>query len=114
MCGRAYSPRFLFSWPNSRIGVMGGVQAAEVLATVKDGQRAASGEAPMSAGEREAFQKPTLDKFEREADPFYATARLWDDGVLDPRETRQVLAQCLRVCTRVAVPPTQQYGVFRM
>ena len=92
MCGRAYQPRFLWTWPNSRISVMGGEQAADVLATVKDDQRLREGNPKMTDTERAAFRKPTLEKYEAEGNPYFATGRLWDDGILDPAETRRVLA----------------------
>jgi acetyl-CoA carboxylase carboxyltransferase component len=91
MCGRAYEPRFLWMWPNSRISVMGGEQAANVLLTVKQDQLARRGQPLMSVEQQEEFKRPTLEKYEREGSPYYASARLWDDGILDPPETRQVL-----------------------
>ncbi|MFO7673346.1 MAG: carboxyl transferase domain-containing protein, partial [Lutibacter sp.] len=90
MCGRAYSPRFLFTWPNSRISVMGGEQAASVLATLRRDNIEARGEAWPAEAE-EAFKAPIRDKYETEGNPYYATARLWDDGVIDPTQTRDVL-----------------------
>src|SRR5262249_14905842 len=90
MCGRAYGPRFLFLWPNSRISVMGGPQAASVLSTVKQEQLARAGKALMTPGEVAEFERPTREKYEREGHPFYATARLWDDGVIHPAHTRPV------------------------
>ncbi len=113
MCGRAYQPRFLFSWPGSRISVMGGEQAAGVLATVKNDQRERQGQPPMSPEEDAAFRRPTLEKYEAEGSPYYATARLWDDGVLDPAETRTVLALALSACHNAPIPATP-FGVFRM
>ena len=95
MCGRAYDPRFLFMWPNSRISVMGGPQAADVLTTVKQDQRAREGLPPMEGLELDGFRKPILDKYETEGSPYYSTARLWDDGIIDPRDTRDVLGLCL-------------------
>src|SRR5690242_14996279 len=95
MCGRAYGPRFLFSWPNSRISVMGGPQAASVLSTVKQEQLARAGKTAMSEDEVAEFERPTREKYEVEGHPYYATARLWDDGVLDPAETRPALALAL-------------------
>lgn len=113
MCGRAYHPRFLWMWPNSRISVMGGEQAANVLLTVKQDQLARRNEALMSPEEQEAFKQPILDKYEHEGNPYYSTARLWDDGILDPAETRQVLGLALSACLNAPVTKTQ-YGVFRM
>ena len=113
MCGRAYSPRFLFMWPNSRISVMGGPQAASVLSTVKQDQLARAGKPPMTADEVAVFEKPTRDKYEIEGHPYYSTARLWDDGVLDPGETRTALALALSAAYNAPVPETE-FGVFRM
>jgi 3-methylcrotonyl-CoA carboxylase beta subunit len=113
MCGRAYQPRFLWSWPNARISVMGGEQAADVLATVKDDQREREGAGRMTDAEREAFRRPTLEKYEREGNPYYATARLWDDGILDPKETRRVLALALSAAANAPAAETR-FGVFRM
>lgn len=113
MCGRAYGPRFLWTWPNSRISVMGGEQAANVLLTVKQEQRARLGQPLLDGAEQAAFKQPILDKYEQEGSPYYATARLWDDGILDPAETRTVLGLALSACLNAPVPPTQ-YGVFRM
>ena len=112
MCGRAYSPRFLWMWPNARISVMGGEQAASVLATVKrDGIEAKGG--AWSADEEEAFKKPIRDQYEVQAHPYYATARLWDDGIIDPADTRRVLALGL-AATRNAPVPEPKFGIFRM
>lgn len=108
MCGRAYSPRFLFTWPNARISVMGGEQAASVLATVH--RDAAS----WSAEEAEAFKKPIRQKYEDEGNPYYATARLWDDGVIDPAQTRDVLGLALAASLEAPVPDRPAFGVFRM
>jgi len=109
MCGRAYSPRFLFAWPNSRISVMGGEQAASVLATIKrDSMKEA-----WSAEEEEAFKAPIRDKYEREGDPYHATARLWDDGILDPARTRDALGLALHAALHAPIPETR-FGVFRM
>jgi acetyl-CoA carboxylase carboxyltransferase component len=112
MCGRAYQPRFLFMWPNSRISVMGGEQAASVLAQVKQVQLTARG-TPMSAEEEKAFKQPILDKYEVEGSPYYSTARLWDDGVITPAETRNVLALALAASLNRPVPEPR-FGVFRM
>jgi acetyl-CoA carboxylase carboxyltransferase component len=112
MCGRAYQPRFLFMWPNSRISVMGGEQAASVLAQVKQAQLAAQGRA-LSAAEEHAIRQPVLDKYEEEGSPYYSTARLWDDGVIDPTETRDVLALALSASLNAPIPE-MKFGVFRM
>jgi 3-methylcrotonyl-CoA carboxylase beta subunit len=108
MCGRAYSPRFLFSWPNARISVMGGEQAASVLATV---HRDA---AKWTAEEAEAFKAPIRQRYEDEGSPYHATARLWDDGVIDPAQTRDVLGLALAVSLEAPVPDRPAFGVFRM
>jgi len=113
MCGRAYSPRFLWMWPNSRISVMGGEQAANVLATVKQDQLARRGQPPMGADDLAEFKRPTLEKYEREGSPYYSTARLWDDGILLPAETRRVLGLALSVCYNAPVERAT-FGVFRM
>jgi len=112
MCGRAFGPRFLFMWPNSRISVMGGEQAASVLAQVKQTQREAEGK-PWTAEEERAFKQPILDKYEEEGSPYYSTARLWDDGLIDPAETRTVLALALAAALNAPAPETR-FGVFRM
>ncbi|MEO5988867.1 MAG: carboxyl transferase domain-containing protein [Candidatus Eisenbacteria bacterium] len=112
MCGRAYQPRFLYMWPNSRISVMGGEQAASVLATVKQAQLEAKG-TPMTEAELKAFKQPTLDKYETEGSPYYSSARLWDDGVIDPATTRDVLALSLSACLNAPIPE-MKFGVFRM
>ncbi|MEM7539686.1 MAG: carboxyl transferase domain-containing protein [Chloroflexota bacterium] len=113
MCGRAYSPRFLWMWPNARIGTMGAEQAANVLLTVKQDQLARRGEPLMTPEQQDAFRAPTLDQFESQGHPYYATARLWDDGIIDPAETRQVLGLALSACLNAPIPETN-YGVFRM
>ena len=113
MCGRAYDPRFLFMWPNSRISVMGGPQAADVLATVKQDQRAREGLPEMVGEELETFRAPILEKYETEGSPYYSTARLWDDGIIDPRDTRDILGLCLATA-RNAPLPDDRFGVFRM
>jgi len=106
MCGRAYSPRFLWMWPNARISVMGGEQAASVLATVKSGGFA-------SAREEEAFKAPIRAQYERQGNPWYASARLWDDGIIAPADTRAVVALSLEVALNAPVPDTR-FGLFRM
>ena len=108
MCGRAYDPRFLFTWPNSRISVMGGEQAASVLATV---HRDAANWTPEQA---EAFKAPIRDRFETEGSPYFASARLWDDGIIDPVQTRDVLGLSLAACLETPIPERAQFGVFRM
>ncbi|MGJ3240030.1 MAG: carboxyl transferase domain-containing protein [Anaerolineae bacterium] len=113
MCGRAYSPRFLWMWPNSRISVMGGEQAANVLLTVKRDQLARRKQADMSESEQEAFKAPILEKYEREGSPYYSSARLWDDGIIEPAQTRRVLALALSATLNQTLEATQ-YGVFRM
>ncbi len=110
MCGRAYSPRFLFQWPNSRISVMGGEQAASVLATVKRDQMKG---AEWPAAAEEAFKKPIRDQYERQGHPYYASARLWDDGVIDPVDTRRILSLCL-AAVRNAPEQETRFGMFRM
>jgi 3-methylcrotonyl-CoA carboxylase beta subunit len=112
MCGRAYSPRFLWTWPNSRISVMGGEQAANVLATVRRDALEAKG-TPWSAEEEAAFKAPIREQYETQGNPYYATARLWDDGVIDPRDTRRCLALGLALANRHPIPDTR-FGVFRM
>ncbi|QKV17008.1 carboxyl transferase domain-containing protein [Oricola thermophila] len=112
MCGRAYSPRFLWMWPNARIAVMGGPQAAGVLANVKRAGIEAKG-GTWSAEEEEEFKRPTLEMFERQSHPLYASARLWDDGIIDPRKTRDVVALSLHAALNAPVEETK-FGVFRM
>jgi 3-methylcrotonyl-CoA carboxylase beta subunit len=112
MCGRAYGPRFLWMWPNARISVMGGQQAASVLATVRrDGIESRGG--AWSQDEEEAFKRPILEQYDRQGHPYYATARLWDDGVIAPEDTRRVLALALSAALNAPVEPTR-FGVFRM
>jgi 3-methylcrotonyl-CoA carboxylase beta subunit len=112
MCGRAYSPRFLWTWPNSRISVMGGEQAASVLATIRrDGLEARGGTWP--AEEEEAFKTPIRDRYETEGDPYFATGRLWDDGIIDPAQTRDVLGLSISAALNAPIPETR-FGVFRM
>jgi len=105
MSGRAYQPRFLWSWPNSRISVMGGSQAARVLSTV--------GGDFATHTERDAFEAPILETYEREGNPYFATARLWDDGLIDPLDTRRVLSLGIEASLRAPIPETR-FGVFRM
>jgi 3-methylcrotonyl-CoA carboxylase beta subunit/propionyl-CoA carboxylase len=112
MCGRAYEPRLLWMWPNARISVMGGEQAAGVLSTVKRDQLAREGKT-LSEDEEQAIRAPILDKYEREGSPYYSTARLWDDGILDPAETRQALALGLSAAFNAPIPDPK-FGVFRM
>jgi len=112
MCGRAYEPRFLWMWPNARISVMGGEQAAGVLATVKREQLARDNR-ELSAEEDQQIRQPILDNYELEGSPYYSTARLWDDGILDPAETRTVLALALSASYNAPIPPPR-FGVFRM
>jgi 3-methylcrotonyl-CoA carboxylase beta subunit len=113
MAGRAYSPRFLFSWPNSRISVMGGEQAAAVLATIKRDAMDARHEA-WSAEEEAAFKSPIRARYEAEGSPYYATARLWDDGIIDPAQTRDVLGLAFSATLNQAIPERPQFGLFRM
>jgi 3-methylcrotonyl-CoA carboxylase beta subunit/propionyl-CoA carboxylase len=112
MCGRAYEPRLLWMWPNARISVMGGEQAAGVLVTVKRDQLGRQ-DKQLSREEEEAIRQPILEKYDREGSPYYSTARLWDDGVLDPLETRRALALGLSAAWNAPVPPAR-FGVFRM
>jgi acetyl-CoA carboxylase carboxyltransferase component len=112
MCGRAYSPRQLWMWPNARISVMGGEQAASVLATVRKEGLEARGKS-MSSEEEEVFKQPILNKYEEEGNPYYSTARLWDDGIIDPRDTRTVLALGIAASLNAPMPDTP-FGVFRM
>jgi 3-methylcrotonyl-CoA carboxylase beta subunit len=106
MCGRAYEPRFLFMWPNARISVMGGEQAAMVLAQVRRGE-------PQSMEQEEAFKAPIRAQYETQGHPYYATARVWDDGIIDPVDTRRVLGLALSAALNAPIPRTQ-FGVFRM
>ncbi len=112
MCGRAYDPRFLWMWPNARISVMGGEQAASVLATVKTDQLHAKGET-WSAEDIAQFKKPILDRYEREASAYFSSARLWDDGIIDPRDTRKVLSLALSIAGNAPLPDPA-FGIFRM
>jgi 3-methylcrotonyl-CoA carboxylase beta subunit len=112
MCGRAFEPRFLFTWPNSRISVMGGEQAAGVLSQVKRDQKERAGE-EWSLEEEAAFKQPILDRYEVQGHPYYASARLWDDGVIDPAQTRQVLGLAISAALNKPIEETR-FGVFRM
>ena len=112
MCGRAHSPRFLWTWPNSRIAVMGGEQAVGVLASVKrDGIERAGGK--WSSTEKAAFRQPTLTMFDAQSHPLYASARQWNDGIIDPRKSREVLALSLSTSMNAPIEQTR-FGVFRL
>jgi 3-methylcrotonyl-CoA carboxylase beta subunit len=112
MCGRGYSPRFLWMWPNARISVMGGEQAASVLAQVRrDGRRGRDRE--WSEAEEEAFKAPIRSQYETQGHPYYASARLWDDGIIDPVDTRMTLALAISASLNAPIEPTR-FGVFRM
>ena len=113
MCGRGYLPRLLWMWPNARISVMGGEQAAGVLLQVKMEQMAAQGLPPMTPEQQKEFKRPTLEKYEREGSPYYATARLWDDGILDPLDTRNALALAISMSLNQPIPDYRM-GIFRM
>jgi 3-methylcrotonyl-CoA carboxylase beta subunit len=112
MCGRAYGPRLLWMWPNARISVMGGEQAANVLATIRRDAMAARGET-WPAEEEAAFKAPILEQYERQGHPTYASARLWDDGIIDPLDTRMVLGLGISAALNAPIEPTR-FGVFRM
>jgi 3-methylcrotonyl-CoA carboxylase beta subunit len=112
MAGRAYEPRFLFTWPNARISVMGGEQAANVLATVRRDGIEARG-AKWSEAEEEAFKAPIRAQYESQGHPYYASARLWDDGIIDPADTRRVLALAISASLNAPIEKTA-FGVFRM
>jgi acetyl-CoA carboxylase carboxyltransferase component len=112
MCGRAYEPRLLWMWPNARISVMGGEQAAGVLTTVKRDQLAREGH-ELSASDEAAIRDPILQKYETEGSPYFSTARLWDDGILDPAETRSALALGLSTAFNAPIPQAK-FGIFRM
>lgn len=113
MCGRAYSPRLLFAWPNARISVMGGEQAAQTLLQVKTEQLKAQGRA-MSEAEQAEFVRPILEKYERESSCYFSTARLWDDGVLDPLDTRNALGLAIEAALSGGVEAAAGFSVFRM
>jgi len=112
MCGRAYSPRFLWMWPASRISVMGGPQASSVLATIRREQLEGRGE-EWSAEDEAAFKAPIAEQYEAQGSPYYSTARLWDDGIIDPQDTRTVLGLALAVASHTPLPDPA-FGLFRM
>src|SRR5512136_1878545 len=112
MCGRGYSPRFMWTWPNSRISMMGGEQAASVLSTVRRDALEAAGKA-WSAEEEEAFKAPLRRQYEDQGHPYYATARLWDDRIVEPAQSRRVLGLSLSATLNAPIPPTR-FGVFRV
>jgi propionyl-CoA carboxylase len=112
MCGRAYGPRQLWMWPNARISVMGGREAASVLLTVRRDNLRAHGK-DMTPGEADEFMAPIVAKYEAEGNPYYSTARLWDDGIIDPVDTRMVLALGIAAACNREIPATS-FGVFRM
>ena len=113
MSGRAYGSRFLWMWPNARISVMGGEQAANVLLTIKQDQLAREGKPALTPAEADEFKRPILEKYENEGNPYHSTARLWDDGVIDPADTRQVLGLALSVVMN-GPQEDKNFGVFRM
>jgi 3-methylcrotonyl-CoA carboxylase beta subunit len=112
MCGRAFDPRFLFMWPNARISVMGGEQAAGVLAQVTRDQKEKRGESWSEQDEAE-FKQPIIDTYEHQGHPYYASARLWDDGIIDPADTRQVLGLAISASLNKTIEDTK-FGIFRM
>lgn len=112
MCGRAYSPRFLFTWPNSRISVMGGSQAAGVLAQIAEDQHKRAGKT-WTVEQANEIKSPIIEQFDREGSPYYSTARLWDDGIIDPIDTRKILALSLRAAQNNPAGDTK-FGIFRM
>jgi 3-methylcrotonyl-CoA carboxylase beta subunit len=112
MCGRAYAPRFLFSWPNARISVMGGEQAASVLATVRR-ERIEEEGGVWSTADEEAFKAPIREQYDREGSPYYATARLWDDGIITPIESRRVLSLAFSAALNAPISDTRS-GIYRM
>lgn len=112
MCGRAYSPRFLYMWPNAKISVMGGPQAAGVLNQITEEQHRRAGKT-WTAEQSEALQRPIIDQFDAEGSPYYSTARLWDDGIIDPADTRKVLGLSLQAALNRPAADTK-FGVFRM
>jgi acetyl-CoA carboxylase carboxyltransferase component len=114
MCGRGYMPRFLWMWPNSRISVMGGEQAANVLLQVKQEQLAKAGKPALTEAEAEELRAPILAKYEEEGSPYYSTARIWDDGILDPRKTRDALGLAIAAGRFAPAEDLGGYGVHRM
>jgi 3-methylcrotonyl-CoA carboxylase beta subunit len=112
MCGRAYDPRFMFMWPNARISVMGGEQAAGVLTTIKRDAMEKKNR-PWSKEQEEEYRRPILETYQKQGHPYYASARLWDDGVIEPTQTREVLARCMAIAHNAPIEETQ-FGVFRM
>ena len=112
MCGRAFSPRQVWMWPNAKISVMGGEQAASVLLTVKKDQKKYKNQEALSSEEEEKFKEPILSKYEKEGSAYYSTARLWDDGVIDPVDTREVLAKGIRAALNNPIEPREK-GVYR-
>jgi len=113
MCGRGYQPRFLWMWPNARISVMGGEQAASVLGLLRQEATEAKG-GTWSAADDEAFKAPIREQYEQQGHPYYATARLWDDGVIDPADTRMVLSLALAAGLNAPPPEPTRFGIFRM
>jgi len=114
MCGRAYSPRFLFMWPNAKISVMGGEQASSVLATIQRDNLERNGEV-WSSEQEETFKSPILEKYKKESSAYFSSARLWDDGIIEPAETRRVLGMSLEIAMRSGCEPNEsKFGVFRM
>ena len=113
MCGRAYNPRFLWMYPNARIGVMGSNQAANVLVQIAQEQREKEKREPLTADEESAIRDPVVNKYEKEGSPYYSTARLWDDGVIDPKDTRTVLGLSMTAALHAPIPKTN-FGIFRM
>ena len=113
MCGRAYSPRLLWQWPNARTSVMGGEQAANVLLTIRRDQLASEGKPALTTEQESALLDPIRSQYELQGHPYYASARLWDDGIVDPRDTRRVLALGLAMA-RNAPPVDTRFGIFRM
>ena len=112
MCGRAYDPRFIFMWPNARISVMGGEQAAGVLSTIKRDQIESKNH-EWSKEQEEEFKAPILDTYQKQGHPYYASARLWDDGVIEPAQTRAVISRCLEISSNAPIEESK-FGVFRM